>query len=511
MQEDQEIVSGNHTASDILTSLNRILDPKLSLNEALDQIVQSVHAAGHGEHVFLSRFDTDSQHFKAVAWHSTINPSNVSPEQKLMGDSYVQQRMVVINDLSKYNYRLRTGAARLALRSMVGIPLVTRQGLAGVLEVFSQETDNFTDSAIELISMFAKQAAVIIENHDYNRECKCWAIENQFFHEAQKLEHASSGMFLYRLGETLLALLNSDGIAVFGLETQTEYNVLQEVMAKGFSMQDIGRFKNAFSKEFMDRITNLSNDGSEHLIIKQPVKGISVAEDKLIYIVPVVKRRILHGVIVFYWKQANADVNIVSLEGFVKRIIGYVANVLDRKHLYSNIQRISFTDMLTDLANRRLFDYVLNREFDKAKRTALPLSLLLIDIDYFKIINDQHGHVIGDSVLEQLGMLMKKYFRSVDMPARYGGEEFAVILPETDQESAMLVAERFRTLVSQNIFSASNKLIKLTVSIGLGTHQVKSACVFEHVEALIHATDQALYKAKQLGRNRTSVVACYQD
>jgi len=508
---ENELTKDSQTDVAIIDSLNRILDPKLSFNEVLEQIVQNAYAVGQCDHVFMSRFDADSQRFKAIAWHSTINPRSVSPEQKFMGDSYIACRTVIIGDLSKHNYRLKPGAARLALLSMVGIPLVTRRGLVGVLEVFSHTPDHFTESTIALLSMFAKQAAVMIEKHDYEKECACWSAENEFLYETQKLEQASAGMFLYRLGETLSSLLTADGIAVFGMEAQTEHDAVENVMAKGFSMQDIGRFKNAFDKAFMDKLINMSNDEAEHLIIKHKVKGRSITEDKLVYIVPVVRRQILHGIIVFYWKHSNTDVNMVSIERFVKRITGYVAKILDRKNLYNNIQKLSFTDMLTDLANRRLFDYVFNREFEKAKRPAMPLSLLLIDIDFFKVINDQHGHLVGDGVLEQLGILMKKHFRSVDMPARYGGEEFAVILPEIDQEAAIQVAERFRQLVADNQFFAGDKYINLTVSIGLATHHPKAAGGFTHVEAFLQTTDQALYQAKQQGRNRTVVAASAQE
>lgn len=495
----------------LVRKLNQILDPNKSMDEILDQLVQDVYELGHCDHVFLSRYDIAAKKFIALAWRSSINPSIVTPEKKFMSESYIESRMVVIKDLSKYNYRLQTGAARLGLLSMVGIPLVTKQGVIGVLEMFSHKQDNFPEETIELLNLFAKQAAIIIDKDYHEKECKSWAIENEFLHETPKLEQASAGMFLYRLGETLTSLLNAHSIVVFGIDMQTEYDVLQEVMAKGFSMQDISRFKKAFTKDFLEKLTNMSNDASEHLIIKHHIKGLSIAEEKMMYIVPVVRRQMLHGIIVFYSQQSNTEADMERLERFVKRITGYVAKILDRKHLYSNIQRISFTDQLTDLANRRLFDYVLNREFDKVKRTSRPLSLLMIDIDYFKQVNDLYGHLAGDAILEQLGSLMKKYFRSIDMSARYGGEEFVVILPDTDQENAMLVAERFRTLVADHTFVIDSKNLHLSVSIGVATHNIKSGGGFAHVEAFIHATDQALYQAKQQGRNRIVLAGTYID
>jgi diguanylate cyclase (GGDEF)-like protein len=227
---------------------------------------------------------------------------------------------------------------------------------------------------------------------------------------------------------------------------------------------------------------------------------------KLLYTVPIAYRGSLQGLVVFYWRQLDKTADHAALENFIRRIIGHITMILGRKDTYANIQRLSLYDLLTGLANRRMFDYVLEREIKKMRRTGKPLSLLMIDIDFFKTINDIHGHPAGDAVLEQLGAIMKETFRGAHLAARYGGEEFAVILPDTDRGQAVAIAERLRLKVADRQFPAGKSFIKATVSIGGVTWKNLDAAAGATGEQLVTAADQALYQAKQMGRDITIFV-----
>ena len=154
------------------------------------------------------------------------------------------------------------------------------------------------------------------------------------------------------------------------------------------------------------------------------------------------------------------------------------------------------------IANRRFFDYTLKRELLRVRRYGRPLSLLMIDIDFFKKINDQYGHPAGDAVLQEMGKLLQGLFRKTDLPARYGGEEFAVVLPETPAVAAQALAEKLREQAEKKIFAPQGERISLTISIGAATVEtgIQSQNLTE--EELILAADQALYRAKHTGRNR---------
>jgi diguanylate cyclase (GGDEF)-like protein len=166
------------------------------------------------------------------------------------------------------------------------------------------------------------------------------------------------------------------------------------------------------------------------------------------------------------------------------------------------LERVSFTDSLTNVANRRAFDDLLVREFRRAKRTGLPLSLILLDIDSFKFYNDNYGHQQGDIALKNVAQVLEETLRDAgDVVARYGGEEFAVLLPDTDAVGAGAVAERLRAAVEalqmRHEFAAVGKVI--TLSAGVGTLIVRDET---SISELVSLADQALYRAKREGRNR---------
>lgn len=160
-------------------------------------------------------------------------------------------------------------------------------------------------------------------------------------------------------------------------------------------------------------------------------------------------------------------------------------------------------DQLTDVYNRRYLMQILETSVSKAKRLDEDLSCLMIDVDYFKKVNDTYGHSGGDEVLKAMGQVLKAMTRDYDVVARYGGEEFTVILPATAEDVAYTVAERFRMAMLEQVTVHEDKEIRCTVSIGLASLANRP----ETAGKLIEMADEALYLAKQGGRNRTEVFA----
>jgi len=166
----------------------------------------------------------------------------------------------------------------------------------------------------------------------------------------------------------------------------------------------------------------------------------------------------------------------------------------------------SITDPLTNLYNHRYLDRRLEEEVARSKRYSLDLSVLMLDIDHFKQVNDTYGHQAGDAILSTLGGMVKADIRDLDVAARYGGEEFLVICTNTAIDGAALVAERLRKLVESHQFqffdgSGRSQTIQISISIGAAGF---SASVDSN-EKLIQTADQALYRAKEEGRNRVIV------
>jgi two-component system cell cycle response regulator len=158
---------------------------------------------------------------------------------------------------------------------------------------------------------------------------------------------------------------------------------------------------------------------------------------------------------------------------------------------------MTITDGLTNIANRKQLDTLLNDEIVRARRHTSPLSILMLDIDHFKRINDTFGHQAGDAVLRGLATLVKKRLRPTDTLGRYGGEEFCAILPATTLQGAATIAEELRALVAAHTFVADKQEIKATLSIGAGTLQG-----IMQADALYKSADEKLYEAKRTGRNK---------
>ena len=187
------------------------------------------------------------------------------------------------------------------------------------------------------------------------------------------------------------------------------------------------------------------------------------------------------------------------------------AAVLREKLLRSHapaLREQSISDGLTGIANRRHFDHVIDKEMRRARRAGKPLSLLMIDIDFFKAYNDRYGHQQGDDTLVRVaGALASRLQRPMELVARYGGEEFAVVLPETTSQQAAVVAEMLRERVAQlaighGAANAEGGAATVTVSIGAATWAQQGSA---EVAQLIGAADRALYLAKRLGRNRVAI------
>jgi diguanylate cyclase len=160
------------------------------------------------------------------------------------------------------------------------------------------------------------------------------------------------------------------------------------------------------------------------------------------------------------------------------------------------LEQLSITDGLTKLHNHRFFQDQLTREINRAIRASIPLSLLLIDIDDFKSLNDRFGHAAGDELLHGLALIMNATVRSSDLLARYGGEEFAVLAPDTHLEGAHQLAEKLRTAIAESTFilSDSMRLTRVTVSVGIAVFTGDRRKFFDEA-------DRALYRAKAAGKN----------
>lgn len=180
-------------------------------------------------------------------------------------------------------------------------------------------------------------------------------------------------------------------------------------------------------------------------------------------------------------------------------VIARIKSALRYKAQQDQLKNLAFRDGLTGLYNHASLIELFEKELAKGERTKNSLSFIMLDIDFFKRVNDTYGHLAGDMVLRQVAEILTRSTRSSDIVGRYGGEEFAAVLPEADGEEACRISERIRQTVEKNSFDIGTEKINITLSIGI--HSIDYADPISCGD-VIKKTDDALYKAKQNGRNR---------
>ena len=227
-----------------------------------------------------------------------------------------------------------------------------------------------------------------------------------------------------------------------------------------------------------------------------------------IVVLPFVRRNQLIGCLALFSRDLSRYQSGAATD-FLQRLAAVTAICVENCLNYERLRRLGMTDTLTGLANRRELEKWMNIEISRSLREVLPLSCLYLDVDYFKKVNDNYGHDIGDQVLQEVAAVMLSAVRTGDVVARYGGEEFVIILPGVTGLIAIETAERVRRAVADaNIEIEGQSPLNVSISIGLASFIPKANSIGdsgEIAEQLLTRADRALLKAKEQGRNRVVV------
>ena len=218
--------------------------------------------------------------------------------------------------------------------------------------------------------------------------------------------------------------------------------------------------------------------------------------------------------LVFTLQSKRMKIGYLAIEGVTEEdkekvmILGHqFALALRRVRLHQEIEQIAITDSLTEVHTRRHTIERFSEELKRSKARNMKMSFLMIDVDYFKKFNDQYGHITGDQILREIGVLINDNVREIDIAGRYGGEEFCVILPDTDRQGAYYAAERIRQASQKASIKAYDAIVKVTVSIGTSTFPDDG----KKMDELIDKADWALYRSKKCGRNTVRSFGVYDD
>lgn len=259
----------------------------------------------------------------------------------------------------------------------------------------------------------------------------------------------------------------------------------------------VQRLEQFFSLRRVPRLTHFSLHQHQQLFPSHCELG-SIA------LLPLIRQQQLIGSLNLGSRNPNRFQSSIGTQ-FLQHLTAVVSACIENARLHEEVKLVGLRDPLTGVNNRRFFDQRIVEEFSRASRYSTPLSCLFVDLDYFKRINDSHGHQTGDQVLKRVAQLLNDSLRQGDVLARYGGEEFVILLADASRSVATDIAERMRKTVAETHFTASSgKTLRVTLSVGISTLEPDSKLT---VKGLLQSADQAVYGAKLSGRNQVKVSA----
>lgn len=383
----------------------------------------------------------------------------------------IKEHDFVINSKA---YKLPSSIGEVSLKvSSLVMPMLKEGNVFGLIELEFNDDASIDMEFLFLMKIFVSQVSLKLQNIVLNEQSKI----NVEFHDSMKniakiIETQYELNYIVPLIGEMLDRFISDHLIYVFLKQDNEYKL---VWPKACKDERIYETLKQLTPETNYILTSDDKIGAFPLTSDGEITGCIVARSTLD-------------------KLSKRDIS------YLEQLTRQSAITINRANTYSKVLQYATLDALTNLNNRRQFEVRLKQEIATTKRQKNPLCAMMIDIDFFKKVNDTYGHASGDAVLRTVASIIKEHLRESDIPSRYGGEEFAVLLPYTHIEEAKIVGERLRKAVEETPIPIDKKNINVTISMGLAEFNVK-----ETGEELFKRADSALYEAKEGGRNRVCV------
>jgi len=481
----------------ILYDASQAVLSTFDLDEVLQQILVIARDYFHLHNVAILLLDNETGELYVrgqVGWDEGQDKIRMLVGQGITGGAAQQKRPIYAPDVSK---DARYVLSAKTTRSELAVPLMVRDQVVGVLDCQSENLNHFDSETVDLLTLFSTQASMALQN------ARLYSLER---HRASQLEAINA------IAQQMTAVLDlNDLLSKVCLRVQQAFQVAQvSVLLKDEEelvmrashgtftggVVEHGRFsarEGPWARALEATKTFIENDASVS-------SGTGLYQQSRSQMcIPLVSFGQTLGLLMLDSDRKGAF-NASDTQP-LESVADICATAIQNAYYLDRVKQLAYLDGLTGIFNRRYFEMRIAEEIERARRFNSGLGVLMIDIDQFKRLNDEFGHLLGDEVLRQVSSILHQQVRKIDVVCRYGGEEFAILLSQTGPQHSLAVAEKLRRIVETWQFPGVPRPV--TISAG-------SANYPEHGttrDDLIEAADAGLYAAKQAGRNRVCLAS----
>lgn len=451
-----------------LMKISNLLAKQIDATELADGVKHILQETAPVKNLYIYVFDSVTNTIRNCAenWNIISDDSNAYQAfENIKGEDFI------INSKA-YKMPAYVGDISFKLQSLF-IPTTKDGQDFGLIEMEFEDGTTVNMEFLALMKILSSQISLKLQNIVLNEQSKI----NVDFHDSMKniakiIETQYELNYIVPLIGEMLDRFISDHLIYVFLKQDGEFKLVWPKACKDERIYEVLR---ELTPETEYILTNNDKIGAFPLTSEGEITGCIVARSTLD-------------------KLSKRDIS------YLEQLTRQSAITINRANTYSKVLQYATLDALTNLNNRRQFETRLKQEIAITKRQNNPLCAMMIDIDFFKKVNDTYGHASGDEVLRTVASVIKAQLRESDIPARYGGEEFAVLLPYTHIDEAKIVGERLRKAVEETTVQLDDLTINVTISMGLAEFTQE-----ETGEELFAHADKALYEAKEGGRNRVCI------
>lgn len=406
-------------------------------------------------------------------------------------------------------------------RRVLGVPLISASNVIGVINVTDdQRVGPFSQEEIYLVRMFANQAVIAINNARLFERAQS-EIEKRKQNEAQLTQRNQELALLYRIISAATLTLEPEEVLKIALQelagglgfSQASAALLDD---SGTRLIVVAEYPFDTPHSFIGNAIPIKGNRSTEYVLERlkPLHILDAQNDP--WTAPIhelMQKRKVVSILLLPLIVRGKILGTLGLHSLVRRELNdeeialainaanAAAQAIGNARLYREVQQLAITDILTGLLNRRGLLELGGREIERARRLNRTVSVIMLDLDEFKSVNDFYTHTVGDQVLHAIAELFRKKVREIDIIGRPGGDEFVILLPEADLNTGLEVAERIRRCISETTICVNKVELRITASLGV----VQASNDTLDLAVLIDQADQAMYRAKQAGRNKVCV------